>query len=252
MNIFFQLLLTCIYNNVKKKFKQKIMELIKLFIIFFYRIIRFKINYKTIYFNFKYLPLKTALKTPILINKNVYLRTISGSISIEKNINFGMINIGRYAVGIFDEKKSRTIWQVSGKVIFKGNANIGHGSKISVQNDGILEFGNNFTITAESSIICTKSIKFGDNNLLSWDIQIMDSDLHEILNDKNEIINTPKAITIGNKVWICSRCLILKGSNIPNNSIIGGQSVVSKKLYNENSLYTGNPIICVKENVNWK
>lgn len=228
------------------------MEIITLFSFFLYRIIKGKINIKTIYFNFKYFPTKIALKTPIIINNNVYLRSTSGQISIDQEIYFGMINIGKPGIGIFDEKKSRTIWQVYGQVIFNGKASIGHGSKISVQKNAILEFGKNFIITAESSIICTKSIKFGENNLFSWDIQIMDSDLHQILNDKAEVLNQPKEIIVGNFVWICSRCLILKGSIIPDNSIIGGQSVVSKKLTPNNALFAGNPITCIKENVSWK
>ena len=64
-----------------------------------------------------------------------------------------MISIGYGEVGIFDMKRSRSIWQVYGEVVFKGKANIGHGSKISVDKNGTLELGNNFKTTAESAIV---------------------------------------------------------------------------------------------------
>ncbi len=68
------------------------------------------------------------------------------------------------------------IGRINGIINFNGRRNIGHGSKISVGKDGILTFGQNFNITAESSIVCYNNISFGNNCLLSWDILIMDTD----------------------------------------------------------------------------
>lgn len=87
--------------------------------------------FKTIYLNFKCLPFKQAIKIPILVSKNVCLEKTSGQILIDHPAQFGLIKIGFGHVGIFDKRKSRSIWEVSGSVIFKGRANIGHGSKIS-------------------------------------------------------------------------------------------------------------------------
>jgi len=137
------------------------------------------INWKTIYINFKYFSLKKAIKLPILISRKVWLKNCSGKIEILGNIYSGMIKIGFGEVGIFDKKYSRSILELSGKIIFNGNANIGHGSKISVGKDAILNLGNNFIITAESSIVCFKKITFGDNCLISWDDLFMDTDFHK-------------------------------------------------------------------------
>ena len=214
-----------------------------------------KQNYKTIYFNFKYLQFKQAIEMPIRLSNKVYLRKTKGKIIINSPIKYEMIQIGFKDVGIFDEKISRSIWEVAGTVIFNGRTKIGHGSKISVGKEGTLIFGENFTITAESSIVAFSKIEFGKNCLLSWDVLIMDTDFHKIyeINDfQKKRINFPKKILFGNNVWVGCRCLILKGSDIPNNCVIGANSVVSRKLQKENSIYVGNPVKLLKEEISWE
>ena len=164
-----------------------------------------------------------------------------------------MIRIGFGDVGIFDRIFSRTIIQLDGKIIFYGDTSIGHGSKISVGENGILEMGENFTITAETSIVCHKKIKFGNNVLISWENLFMDTDFHKIKNkEKNNIINEPKEIYIGNNVWIGCRNIILKGSEISNNCVIGSDSLINKKFNRDNVLIAGNPGKILKENIIWE
>ena len=211
-----------------------------------------KENYKTIYFNFKYFPFHEAVKFPVIISKNVYFRQLKGSVTIDSPLKYGMVKIGFGRVGIFDDKFSRTILEISGKMIFKGSADIGHGSKISIAESGTIVFGTNFKITAESALVSFKKIEFGNNCLLSWDILVMDTDHHRIRNDKGEIINEPEEIIIGDKVWIGCRALILKGTVIPSNAVIGANSVVSKELDQEKALYAGIPAKLIKQNVTWE
>lgn len=209
-------------------------------------------NFNTIVFNFKYLPLKKAVKFPFLLSRNVYFKKLKGTIEIDAPVFFGMIKIGLGEVGIFDKKTSNTIWNLEGKITFKGRASIGHGSKIYVKKRGKLTFGENFTITAESSIIASNEIVFGTNCLMSWDCLIMDTDFHKIKNEQGTILNNDAPIVFGNNIWIGCRSIVLKGSSIPNNCVIGANSFVSKKLESENCLYVGNPIKCVKENIKWE
>ena len=207
---------------------------------------------KTAYFNFKYLPFSDAVKFPVLISRKVYLKATKGSIHINHPLEFGLIKIGFGEVGIFDEKRQRTIWQNLGRVNFSGKAKIGHGSKISVGESGVLSLGNNFIITAESAIVAHLNISFGNDCLLSWDTLIMDTDFHKINTDFGEQINPPAPIIIGNSIWIGCRCLILKGAIIPNNSVIGANTLVNKKLNDENALYAGHPVVKLKENIAWE
>lgn len=213
----------------------------------------FKISFiKTIIFNFTYFKFNQALKFPVLISSNFRLKSLSGKVNIPKDSSFGLIKLGFGDVSIFDRKSSKGIWENNGIINFNGRTNIGHGSKISVGKDGILTFGQNFNITAESSIVCYNNISFGNNCLLSWDILIMDTDFHKIYNQDKSLINPNKAVNVGDNVWMCNKVQILKGLSIANGCIVGSNTVVSKSLKIENAIYSGNINTPIKENISWE
>jgi acetyltransferase-like isoleucine patch superfamily enzyme len=208
-------------------------------------------NYKTIYFNFKFFPFKNAMLFPVILSRNVYLKDLKGKVVIENKLRYGMVRIGFGEVGIFDEKKSRTILQLFGKLVFIGSAQIGHGSKISIGEKGCVIIGNNFKVTAETAIVSHEKIVFGDNCLLSWDILIMDTDFHAIRDLENKQLNKNKEVVLGNNVWVGCRATILKGSIIPSHSVVGANSVVNSKFEIRNSIYTGNPARMIKTDIKW-
>jgi acetyltransferase-like isoleucine patch superfamily enzyme len=210
------------------------------------------VNLKTIYFNFKYFPTQVAIKLPILISRHVILKQCEGKVYIEGEISTGQIRIGYNDVSIFDRQRSKSILEISGEMTFRGKALLGHGSRISIARGGKLIFGDNFEITAASAVICYHEIEFGTDCLLSWDILLMDTDLHPIVNGDGEIINAPRKISIGDHVWIGCRSTILKGSIIASGNVIAAGTVVSSKLTEQNSIYGSNPCRILKENIHWK
>ena len=185
---------------------------------------------KTLYFNLHYFPVRTAIKFPVYVSRHCKLNECNGKIIIHAPIKRGMIRIGFGKVNIFDVAHERSMWSLrDGSVLFNGMAHFGEGSRISVVDGGKIVFGNNFRISANSAIMCADEITFGDDCLLSWDILVMDSDTHKIL-DNNGNAKVPKnSITIGNHVWIGCRNTILKGSKIPDDSVIAAGSLVTKK-----------------------
>lgn len=205
---------------------------------------------KSLYFNLRYFGVE-GLKFPILLSHRVLLLEVEGKIELNK-IKPGIILIGFPGVGIFDWKYSRSIWQNKGKIIFKGKASLGQGTKISVSENGELKFGNNFIITAESQIICFKKISFGNNCLISWDNLIMDTDFHKIYNNYKKRTNNDEDIVVGNNVWIGCKNTILKGVVISNMTVIGSNSLISKKYEKENIIIGGNPARVLKENITWE
>jgi acetyltransferase-like isoleucine patch superfamily enzyme len=147
--------------------------------------------------------IKEALKFPIIVSKNVKFKSLKGTITIKSEIKTAIIKIGFGDVGIFDKTRSKTILQINGELIFKGKASIGHGSKLSIGRNGILELGNNFAITAESEIISNKKISIGDDCLISWKVLIMDTDFHKIFDkNTNELLNKDREINIGPKTGL--------------------------------------------------
>jgi acetyltransferase-like isoleucine patch superfamily enzyme len=80
----------------------------------------------------------------------------------------------------------------------------------------------------------------------------MDSDIHSIKNDREEVTNLPNPIRIGDKVWIGCRSVVLKGSDVPDGCIIGANALVNRKLDVECSIYAGNPANIVKKGISWE
>lgn len=79
------------------------------------------------------------------------LQKTAGRIDIECPIHTGLVRIGFGDTGIFNFKRSRSVWNVFGTVIFKGKTRIGHDSKISVGESGTLIRGENFSNIANST-----------------------------------------------------------------------------------------------------
>lgn len=214
-----------------------------------------KVNiWKTIYFNFHYFPFKTALRMPFFIYNRTELYKMQGKIILEVPARPGLVKFGSHGLGTQDLLYSRTMWEVMGTLVIKGKASIGRGSKISVGRDATLTLGDNFMSTGNSEIICQKEVTFGKDCLLSWDILIMDTDFHKVLNKEGEIINNPRPINIGNHVWIGCRNTILKGVYIADNNIISANSTITKTINESNSVIGGhgNTATVLKKGIDWE
>lgn len=71
-------------------------------------------------------------------------------------------------------------------------------------------------------------IEIGNDVQIAAKAIIWPSDGHCITDANLNIINKGEDIHIGNHVWICTGARILKGSNVPDNSIIGMSSIFVK------------------------
>ncbi|MFZ4590455.1 MAG: hypothetical protein ACOYN6_05620 [Ignavibacteria bacterium] len=111
---------------------------------------------KTLYFNIYYFGVKGIYTLLVYVSRKVKLLRIKGTVNIRGLNTPGMIQIGYPKVGIFDFKYERTVWEMSGKVKFSGSAFIGHGSKISVSDKGVLTIGKNYVTTSSSYIVCSQ------------------------------------------------------------------------------------------------
>jgi len=209
----------------------------------FYEILKINFAYSA-YLNFRHFGFVGLLKMPVIIQ---YGSTISckskNGLSFLKPLKLNMLKIG-YGNKIEVDK--------GGKLQFSGDkACFNKNNSVSVCNSGIFEIGQNFWANTNSDFHCKKRLKFGDDVLIGMHVLIMDTDYHPIFNKQKEIINPDRDILMGNKVWIGSNTTILKGTQIGNDIIIGAGSIVSGKLLEDNSIYCGNPVKHVKNDITW-
>lgn len=201
---------------------------------------------KSLRMNIYYFGWKSIFHPIIICSKNVKIRELKGSIDIDggEKLKFGFNSIG-----CFDEKNESSVWQNRGKIVLKGSAFLGSGTKLS--NSGTIIFGNKFSISGNTTIICGNQIEFGESNLISWDCLFMDTDLHDIIGPDGKKKNMNSPIIIGDRVWFGCRCTITKGTVIGNDNIVAANSGLHGKYY-VNKCCIGDDGTILKENVTWK
>ncbi len=116
----------------------------------------------------------------------------------------------------------------------------------------IIGSDSNFTWIAQISCHEPSSIMIGSNFLCATDVLITSSDMHGIYDlETGERVNPAKNIVINESVWLGIGAIVLKGSKVGHDSIIGARSVVMGEIPN-NSVAVGNPARVIKQNVFWK
>lgn len=205
---------------------------------------------RSLYFCIHYLPFKQAIKLPILLY-NVNLEDIRGKVLIEyDNVYRGMIKIGVYGVKIFP--KNKTVWQnQGGVVVFKGSCQIGASSAISVESNAQLIFGDDFINSYGLRLIVSRKIHFGKTNRMGWNVLIMDTNMHPLVNKETGKRGGGGApISIGDYNWFSTNCVVLPGVNTPERIICGLGSVVTRNVeWEPYCMYGGSPIHRIRSNV---
>ena len=107
--------------------------------------------------------------------------------------------------------------------------------------------GLNIITMENANIFIGKDCMFGKGT------QIWGSDTHTIIDkNTNQVINKQKnPLIIGDHCWSGENVKILKNTHIPNNTIIGIDSVVAGKYDEEFTILAGNPAKIVKHNVDF-
>lgn len=204
---------------------------------------------KTVYFNLKYLPLRDALKFPILISHRVALRRMHGSVRIDQ-ATLGRVKIGFRSNNVVDEGADLAVWDVTGTVEFTGRIEIGPAMKLLVS--GHLSLGDNFWASGRSLISCVRRIEFGTDNLLSWDVTVIDHDFHAVSDSRTgEVINEPKPVSVGNHVWVCARATILRGTVVGDGTVVAANSLLNRAYEGQNQIVGGNPARVLRKNIRW-
>ena len=110
-----------------------------------------------------------------------------------------------------------------------------------------IKFGSNIFSNNNLVVICDKTlITICDNVLIGTNVEIYDSDFHEIHPDRrNSGFHKCAPVLIEENVFLGSNVKILKGVTVGKNSIIASNSTVVKSIP-ENVIAGGNPAKVIK------
>lgn len=171
--------------------------------------------------------------------KNVKVRFYGGN-------NFVFIHEGAKRI------KNLTIdFTLNGGRVLLGNNSISGIIRVS-ENSAVI-VGDNVTNTSPIHITCAEGcqIIIGDDCMFATNNQIHSDDAHAIYDVvKKERCNPSKDIIVGAHVWVSYNAVIFGGTSIGHGSIVGYNSFVKNKFFN-NSLIIGTPAKLSKKSIGW-
>jgi acetyltransferase-like isoleucine patch superfamily enzyme len=97
-----------------------------------------------------------------------------------------------------------------------------------VVDGGRLSIGANTNVNGlGTKLLCAESVTIGSGCTFSWEVQVLDNDFHAITVDD---VQQPKTapIVIGDRVWVGTRAVILKGVTIGDGAVVAAGAVVNK------------------------
>ena len=185
--------------------------------------------------------------------------------------NYLQINNSNFIKSVFECRKGHENTVIFGSNTFMSNSKLlikGSNNRVEIGSDGFI---NGLVITVEGDnnkvhigdkvfvlddtrmiTVDGSTLHIGNECMFSDRIDIRTTDNHAIIDmDTSKRINFEENITIGDKVWIGTGVNILKGSLLPDGTIVGARSVVTKQFQCENTIVVGNPARVVKDNVRW-
>lgn len=210
---------------------------------------------RSLWFNFKFLPFSQARKLPILLGKNLYV-SVDGGVKIQnERISFGMIRLGlnEGSLGIQTNSKSFLVIPKESVVMFKGRAIMSRGFTIRNGNNAIVTIGDHFFSNQNFQLFSSTQVTIGNDVLIGWDVQMRDSDGHKIFKvGDTQVLNSCAPVCIGNHVWVGANVRVLKGVNIPDDTIIAMGAMVTSSVDESNTIAAGIPAKIIKRNITWE
>lgn len=107
-----------------------------------------------------------------------------------------------------------------------GNCGLFPGVRIECWKGAVINIGNGTYINRNTEIVAAQSVVVGQDCKIARDVLIMDTDQHAV--GATPLVHGP--VEIGDRVWIGSRVIVLKGVIIGHDSIIGAGAIVTKSI----------------------
>lgn len=185
---------------------------------------------KTIYFNFRTMPLNVAIKLPVFIYGKVQLGNLSGNVVFQNcEVKRGMIKLGRCIDMFYPKGRSLIVIGEKGKLIFEGMCLINTRFTLRVTKNASLILGNNVRIGSNVRICSQQEIRIGSNTGIAYSCEIMDSNFHYVLDKENNRVHRyTSPVYIGESNWIGNNSQIMKGTRTKDYTMVAARSFLNK------------------------
>lgn len=114
-----------------------------------------------------------------------------------------------------------------GKLSIGSRFRMRDGAKLRVRKGGVCVIGESVSLSSDNIIACHESITIGDNVQFAPNVQIYDHD-HDFRAEGGVKAGKYKTspVKIGNNVWIGANTVILRGTEIGDNCVVGAGCVL--------------------------
>lgn len=140
----------------------------------------------------------------------------------------GALRIGLGSFGLSSEHDTSVVRVRPGAALHcDGVVSLQRGVRVVVD-AGRLTFGHGTNVNGTGTkFLCAQEITVGQDCTFSWDVQVLDNDFHAITVDG---VEQPSAapVRIGDRVWVGTRAVVLKGVTVGDGAVIAAGAVVTK------------------------
>lgn len=155
-----------------------------------------------------------------------------------------LISFGAYRnIGWLTYVAKPTFLYGKSRMLFGNNVRIFPGARIEVMKGASLQIDNNVSIGPNVNITVAKKIKINEGTTISANVFITDMD-HDISSRNTSVMETSNIISngtyIGSYCFIGAGVVILGGTEVEDNVVVGANSVV-RGILNSDSIYAGSP-----------
>lgn len=161
--------------------------------------------------------------------RNIWIYAKNLAANIARSVRYR----GKYKAPLISSFDNLSVTVIRGGKIEIGNYSQCRGSVYFVCDGGLMTIGKHCFFNTGCSVTCVKSILIGDRCTFGNNVVIVDHD-HDFNNEKTGCF-VASQIEIGENVWVGANTVILRGTKIGNNCVIGAGSVI-KGIIPDNSI----------------
>ena len=208
---------------------------------------------KSFMFCLHYFSVSDAIKLPVLIAYDTKIGRLSrkSKIKLECPIKRGLFRIGFHSLeSVSDGRKSYFTMENDATLVLRGKSKFAEGTSLTIE--GVLTIGDNVVANNNFSLSCHTQVEIGNNTLFGWEVKILDSDNHVIVDSAGNEKESEAPVTIGSNVWVGAYSHFLKGSGVSDNCVVSYRSLVTKKFSKEGIIIGGVPARELSEISHWK
>lgn len=185
----------------------------------------------TLWLNLRCLPFSQAVRFPIWVYGRPKFIDLTGRIRFEGPVRSGLVKFNSSHTAAPSYQGCQSELAILGDVVFHGYGQIDTGVKIYVGRGAKLDLGRGFKICDMVNIGCHMSVEVGEMSWIVHRCQVMDTNYHFVADMNRSVIpSVKKPVRIGRNCWICNSSSIMGGADIPDFTIVGSNSLVSKDM----------------------